>query len=783
MTPSARHARKTVFMTLLGGVSLACVTAPATAQEAVPSPAGQPSPQAAPGQIDDIVITAQRRESTVLKTSGSVTAISGDQIQARGFSEFSSLAATIPGLSSATSGPGQTEFNLRGVSSPGGNSATVGFYLDDTPLTAAANSNSGKVVVDPNLYDINRVEVLRGPQGTLYGSSSMGGTIRVITNQPDAGKFDASGQVKLSGTEGGGFNHTENAMINIPIVADRLALRIVGTEEVQSGWIHRVVIAPGAFPDLIHLVRGDVAAAPVARDYDQSNRIRMQTIRGALRFEPVEGLTITPSILYQHLTQDGPNAFDTRPGTLAHYDAYDIPEPYNERFLLGTLNIEYHLGAVDFTSNTARFSRKQTLVQDTTEGLEYAFGLSFPYLAGPVTFNARDDTRQFSQEVRLTSSGDSRFKWLVGAFYSNLQSQGNNVSIVPGLIPIVGTDNLFTRHQPYQIRQSAIFGELSFKVTPRLKLTAGLRGYRYETSVTSIVSGISSVTGGDDVSTQFVNARNSGVNPKFDVSFTPTDQVTLYATAGKGFRPGGGNQAVPTNNSTSTGAQCAADLAALGLTRSPTEYGPDSLWSYELGGKTRLFNRRVSVNGAVYQIDWRGIQQGVSLSCGFGYTANAGQARIRGAELELSAVLVGGLRLDVSAGYIDAKLTRGDAAVGTIAGQPIQTVPKWTGNAGLTYTRPLSGSMKLISHIEYLYTGPRVNGGYLSLTPTPAIELVNARIGVAQDRWSLTAFVDNAFNKKAIFNYIAQQAISLPFYDRAATNQPLTAGVIIGLRY
>ena len=781
MMLSAGHRRRSVLVTLLGGVALLCAASPALAQKAPPS--SEPSPQATPDQLDDIIVTAQRRESTVLKTSGSITAISGDQIQARGFSEFSSIAATIPGLSSATSGPGQTEFNLRGVSSPGGNSATVGFYLDDTPLTAAANSNSGKVVVDPNLYDINRVEVLRGPQGTLYGSSSMGGTIRVLTNQPDAGKFDASAQVKLSGTKGGGFNHTENAMINIPIVTDRLALRIVGTEEVESGWIHRVVIAPGAFPDLINLVRGDVAAAPVAKDYDQSNQIRMQTIRGALRVEPVDGLTITPSILYQHLTQDGPSAFDTKPGTLAHYDVYDIPEPYSERFLLGTLNIEYHLGGVDFTSNTARFNRRQTLIQDTTEGLEYALGLPFPYLAGPVTFNARDDTKQFSQECRLASSGDTRFKWLVGAFYSNLQSQGNNVSIVPGLIPVVGTSNLFTRHQPYQIKQSALFGELSYKLTPSLKLTAGLRGYHYETNVTTVVSGVSSVTGGDSISTQFVNARNSGVNPKFVVTFTPSDQVTLYATAGKGFRPGGGNQAVPTNNATATGAQCAADLAALGLTKSPTEYGPDSLWSYELGGKTRLFNRRLSVNGAVYQIDWKGIQQGVSLSCGFGYTANAGQARIKGAELEISAVLVDGLRLDASAGYIDAKLIKGDIAVGTAAGQPIQTVPRWTGNIGLTYTRPLSRSLKMISHVEYLYTGPRVNGAYLSLTPTPAVELVNARIGVANDRWSLTAFVDNAFNKKAVFNYIAQQAISLPFYDRAATNQPLTAGLTIGLHY
>jgi iron complex outermembrane receptor protein len=773
---------RVAFASLLSWTVLAWATVPAFAQD-VPPGASPKVDSSESNQVDDIIITAQRRESTVLKTSGSVTAISGDQLQARGLSEFSSVAATIPGLSSGTSGPGQTEFNLRGVSSPGGNSATVGFYLDDTPLTAAANSNSGKVVVDPNLYDINRVEVLRGPQGTLYGSSSMGGTIRIISNQPDASKIDASAQVKLSGTEGGGFNHTENAMINLPLIPDKLALRLVGTEEVQSGWIHRVVIAPGTFPDLVGLERGDVAAAPVAKDYDQSNRIKLQAIRGALRFEPVEGLSITPSIFYQHLTQDGPSAFDTKPGTLAHYDAYDIPEPYAERFVMGTLNVQYHVGGLDFTSNTAKFSRKQTLIQDTTEGLEYAFGVTFPYLAGPVTFNARDDTKQFSQEFRLASSGDTRFKWLVGAFYSNLQSQGNNGSIVPGLLPIVGTSNLFTRHQPYQIKQEALFGELSYKLTPTLKVTAGLRGYKYDTNITNISSGFVGPTGDDTVTTVTAEAKNSGVNPKFDLTFTPSDQLTLYGTVGKGFRPGGGNQPVPTNSASPTGAQCAADLAAFGLTASPTAFGPDSLWSYEVGGKARLFNRKLSLNASAYQIDWKGIQQGVALGCGFSYTANAGQARIRGAELEVSAILLDGLRLDASAGFIDGKLTQGNIAVGSVAGQPLQTVPRWTGNVGLSYSRPISGSLKFISHAEYIYTGPRVNGGFLTLTPTPAVELVNARIGLTNDRWSVTAFVDNVFNKKAIFNYIAQQAISLPFYDRAATNQPLTAGVTIGLHY
>jgi len=230
--------------------------------------------------------------------------------------------------------------------------------------------------------------------------------------------------------------------------------------------------------------------------------------------------------------------------------------------------------------------------------------------------------------------------------------------------------------------------------------------------------------------------------------------------------------------------QCAADLAALGLTSSPTEYGPDELWSYELGAKARFLNKRLSVYGAAYQIDWTGIQQGVALSCGFGYTTNAGEARIRGAEIELSAMLADGLRLASGVGYIDGKLTQGSVAVGSVADQRLQTVPKWSANAGLTYTRALAGELSLFSHVEYIYTDERFNGGYLALTPTPSYELVNARAGVSIGRrWSVNAYVNNIFDERAPLNFIAQQATNLPFYDRAATNQPLTVGLEIRVQY
>ncbi|MGH8208498.1 MAG: TonB-dependent receptor plug domain-containing protein, partial [Steroidobacteraceae bacterium] len=195
-------------------------------------------------ELQEVVITAEKRDSTVQKTPISMTAISGSEIQAQGIPDLVSIAQQVPGVSFKTSGPGQTEFEIRGVSSTGGESPTVGFYLDEAALTPPAMAQNGKVVIDPSLFDLNRVEILRGPQGTLYGSGSMGGTIKLVTNQPDSAHFGVNVEGIGSGTDGGGFNHTENAMLNVPIVHDIAAVRLVVTDKNIAGWIDRDVLNP-----------------------------------------------------------------------------------------------------------------------------------------------------------------------------------------------------------------------------------------------------------------------------------------------------------------------------------------------------------------------------------------------------------------------------------------------------------------------------------------------------------------------------------------------------------
>ena len=299
--------------------------------------------QASTEQLQEIIVTAQKRESTVQTTPLSITALTGQDLVDRGITDITAIVQSVPGVSMRTSGPGQTELEIRGLTSSGGNSATVGFYLDDIPLSAPASAQNGKVVIDPNLYDLNRIEVLRGPQGTLYGAGSMGGTIKLVPNAPNPAAFDASAQVILGGTDGGDtLNHTENGMVNLPL-GDTLALRIVASSEVLGGWIDRIVITQPNFPAPVDAAtRGNVAAAPVAQNFKDVNDENLRSVRASLLWKPTDRLSIEPTFMYQEITQGGLNLIDSQPGTKTQYQPYNSPEPFEDRIDIGSLNVQYH---------------------------------------------------------------------------------------------------------------------------------------------------------------------------------------------------------------------------------------------------------------------------------------------------------------------------------------------------------------------------------------------------------------------------------------------------------
>ena len=330
-----------------------------------------------------MVITAEKRTSTVQETAASITAVSSAEIEQRGIVDFTALAQSVPGISMRTSGPGQTEFEMRGLNSAGGNTSMVGFYLDETPLSSPASAQLGKEEIDPTLYDLNRVEVLRGPQGTLYGSSSMGGTVKLVTNPPQLGAFAASGESNVSYTgSGGSINEKINGMVNLPI-GDTAALRIVTSQLSDSGWIKRLVIqdsavtpdlSPGPFPNVSR--PANFYSAPLQETVDGANSTTVSSVRATLLWQPIENLSITPMVMWQLTQQDAPDAVDvngnpthpTVPSTEAHWEIYDSLEPQRDRFTLGSLKIEYQTPwELQVTSATANWNRNTQVSQDSTE--------------------------------------------------------------------------------------------------------------------------------------------------------------------------------------------------------------------------------------------------------------------------------------------------------------------------------------------------------------------------------------------------------------------------------
>jgi len=753
--------------------------------------------------LGEIVVTAQKRTSTVQDTPISITAVSGADLQDRGIADVSTLAAATPGVSLKSNGPGQTEIEMRGMTSSGGNSATVGFYLDDVPMTAPAGAQNGKVVIDPTLYDLNRIEVLRGPQGTLYGGGSMGGTVKLITNQPNLTQSQGSVESILSGTDGGGFNHNDNFMFNIPLIKDQLALHVVASEAYTSGWIDRIVADPFPLPTNGGATRGNVEAAPVVARYSNSNAEHLYGVRATLLWKPTDELTITPSVFFQRITQDGPSAFDSNPGTEAHYQPFNVAEPYSDKIAVYSLTANYKFETFDITSVTAQWTRTSVQSQDGSEnfnspisGVEInapgTIGFYLPGGTGPVQGTETDPSRQFSQELRAASSGDGRLNWVGGLFYSQFKSTWNLYTAVenPSAFVDLGTFGpatvpaIWNLTNPTKISQYAAFGEGTYAITDHLKATAGLRWYAYDYHFYDDFAGWGSPLGGATPSIETVSQSENGVNPKFNLAYEFNKDFMVYVTAAKGFRPGGANQPLPT-----TGPLWAPGGVPLSVTpfkyadgKWPTSYKPDTLWSYELGEKARLFDRRVTINSSVYYEKWSNVQL-LELPNDYLLQDNGGNAKIIGGEIELRVALGAGFELGASGGYSQATLTPGIHYTITPFNK-LPDVPDHTGDFNLTYEHALTDTYQFTARVENTYVASRLDltfppgFGTGKLTPLPSYDLTNVRAGIHSGAgWGAALFANNVFNKQAYLENMTELTLTNASFNRVITNQPLTVGV------
>ena len=791
--------------------------------------------------LQPIVVTATRFRTTVQDTALSITAITGAQIASRGISDIDALVSSVPGIAVRdTGGAGEQEYEIRGLNSQGGNSSMVGMYFGDIPLSTAMGSQFGKLMTDAGTYDFQRVEVLRGPQGTLYGSSSMGGTIRMLPNQPQLNTFAGNSEEVLSDTaSGGGLNHQENGMINMPL-GHTAAVRIVGSFSNNSGWIQQRVIQDGAvgtdtgtFPNLSR--PSNFYTAPLQSDLKGVNTALIESVRVELLWKPTENFSIEPIAMYQLVHQGALPAVDvngnpthpTLPNVLAHWEIYYAPEPQTDSLSFGSLKMVYRFPAFSITSDTGFWHRNFINLQDCTEMIAGAIGLPAYDAAagglGPCSGSKgnnmeQDYTRQISQELRFTSTTSGPVQWVAGYFYQDLYSEDDISSMSPQATPILGGPNNFVDSMPEVMIQNAEYGHVQWRFSPHLAVALGFRHYHYSLRETSTEFGVFSVLAIEGNTVPYNSATSlsaSGTVPSFTLTYNIDREHMLYARIDKGFRLGGASgtagpiPVVPLTNTNPILAAQAANECGLQekvlltacspsvFLQGPSTYGSDSLWSYELGEKSTFLNDRLIVNIDGYLEDWYHPQVPTNIA-GFGFTVNGGDARIKGLEGQIDALLPEGFELSLNGSYIDAKFIDSSAIAGYPAGTSIPDTPKVSGSAVLGWKHYLDNDLSLFGSFEEDYTGSRtdlpfgVTSTLLTmnqlLVHLPAYSIANVRFGIRGERrggdhWSAALFVNNLTNNIVLLDPNPQLSLQDAAYSRYVVNQPLTAGIDVSYAF
>jgi iron complex outermembrane recepter protein len=726
--------------------------------------------------LQEVIVTAQRRTESERTIPISITALSGDAISAEHINDFMDLSRAVPGLSVTTQGaPGLNNLEIRGVSSQAGGS-TVAVYLDETPVSTPHVQAAFVGTTEPDFVDIDRVEVLRGPQGTLYGSSSEGGTVRFISRQPSLDTFDADGDADLSGTDHGGFNYRATTAVNFPLVTGVSGVRVAAMYGHSDGWIDQ-------------LSQSDQIIARGVNDQEDA------AFRLTWAIQPTESFRITPAVYVQRTTTGDTSIFFDSLGP--YEEAKYVKEPLRDQLVLPTVTVTLQSGSVAFTSISSFLVRDLQHQQDgTLENSQYfgaiagapppiGFGFGGNVLDSlPSPISARTVVRQWSQELRIASRGleesGDRFSWVAGVYLSDQRLTYAEDDLIPGFSSTFQSlfgvsaesffgapfpnDDVYTVRSKYDERQYAAFGDLTFKLTDSLRFSTGLR-YLIAREAADLFSGDYFGTGlQDDISHEHAQT------PRFALTYIASPETTLYASASKGFRLGGGNSAIPVS-------LCAHDLANIGLTAAPLTYNSDSLWNYEMGTKLLLFDNRVSVDADIYYLRWNDIQQDIYLpTCVYFFEANVGDARSYGSEIGIKANATPHLTLSVSGGTTDATITENVKALNVMAGAHILGVPEWSANLGAMLHGKASSVDDLFMRADYLLTGP--SSGTFDPTQVdfrrPAYQVLNLSAGAERHGMKFTVYAQNALNDTKAIQHINNNGLIEAFGLR-----PLTIGITI----
>jgi outer membrane receptor protein involved in Fe transport len=715
--------------------------------------------------LEEITVTATRRPEEINKVPVNITAYTPEQMDIQGVRQIDDIARLTPDLqfshTSGAAGNNSSNISIRGVFSDVG-AATTGIYIDDTPIQMR-NVGYWNANAFPKIFDLERVEVLRGPQGTLFGAGAEGGAVRFILPEPGLKQYSGYLRAELADTVSGAPSYETGAAVGGPIVQDKLGFRVTAWGREDGGYIDRVSPDTGAVVD------------------SNTNHSNSFVGRAALTAAPVEPLKVTASILYQNVYNHDRDQYWSTLSNASNDDFKQgsrVTQPSRDSFYLPALKVQWEMDKMSFVSNTSYFYHRDYASLDYTTYFGGIFnGNPLQFLPGDVPSQAFINNRQntFTEEARLQSTAhDSLVDWTAGFFYSDSTQNDSDITVDGQAVytSTLGSTPSFTQFTTARDKQIAGYADVDFNVTHALKLTAGVRisNDKFYFNQVGTYNGftLTPVSG---------TQSSTPVTPKFGVSYQLDNDNFLYATAAKGFRQGGVNGNVPVN-------LCAPDLTALGLTQTPTSYSPDSLWSYELGAKDTLFGGRVGLDSSVYLLKWKSIQQSVRLpSCGFSYVGNLGQATGIGGDLSARFKVTQGLMFGVNAGYVsltyDQAIYEGANATlvnkGDVIGGPPFNLAAWT-----------MYRFTLLDHgafyrIDYTYQNgtpavDRSTFSYDSTLPQPGPQKsLSMRVGMYLGGWELSVFGNNLTKEESPIAISHDIPGSEPYY--LTSYRPLTFGV------
>jgi iron complex outermembrane recepter protein len=761
-----------------------------------------------PSLTEEITVTAMKRDETVLNVPFSVAAPTEEVLRERGVEDIEAVAANVAGFTVQNLGPGQSQVAIRGVSAgqivrdQPGVKEQVGAYLDESVISLSL------FTPDIDLFDMSRIEVLRGPQGTLFGSGSLSGTVRYITNPPELGVRKAFVELEGNSVVGGGFGGDAKLGFNLPI-GEKAALRV-------ASYFNRL-------PGYVDAVQPDLS---VNEDVNDGFRTG---VRATMKIVPNDRFIVTPRVFYQKVEMDGWNRIDayhilgnpfttTRPAvTLGEREQFtQLEELFTDDFLLADVNASYNFGEVALTSITSYTFRDVLVTRDATALTGSITGGSIGLPEDVFTLDAPllDATKAniWTQELRL-AGGPDRFRWVAGGFYSRADREYGQDLPVTGFTAITGIpsrglrapeDTLFFSDLGYVLNQFAIFGEGTISVNGPFSVTAGLRYYSFNEDKEQVFDGIFAH---DNTGTAIVSQPGStdanGVVPRFIATYKLPGNTNLNAQVSRGFRLGGIND--PLNVPLCT----AQDLVTFGGRDS---WEDETVWNYEVGLKTPVFQGNGMFNVSGFYMDVHDLQATVTAgSCSSRVVFNVPRARSQGLEVELEAALNRHFDFAVSGSFNDSELrssltsTDPGGVVSIVSGieegRRLPTVPRVQLAAAATYQWDLRpgalayvtgtyhhigsrftqvgdedlGTLNLLSFGANTIGGPLTAATFSYDTELPAYDLMNLRIGVRRERWDVSLFLNNVTDERALLSFDQERGT----LARIAylTNPPRTFGV------